>query len=230
MSATASTEEAHRNNDSTNGMTPDFVEFQVDRVGHPRRRLRLGGHSYTFGSGEGCSVRLEDAGVRKTHAILMRQDDRLLIRGYGIAILVNGIRVTEAWLQVQDNIQLGQYTLTLLQDGAQPGSSRRKPNPGGDATTTKPVPPSRTVKQQAEPLSQATHNVPPVSGLRFGKQSPSPTIPRSTSDSDRGTRRIRQPSPKQVRAKSSTQLPTFLCRWDAFGFQAISKLAFLRSH
>ncbi|QDV71397.1 hypothetical protein Poly24_51330 [Rosistilla carotiformis] len=128
MSAPANTHKPTQNSGSDGPSTNDYVEFQVDRVGHPRRRLRLSGQSYTFGSGEGCSVRLEDPSLRKTHAILIRQQDRLLVRGYGIAILVNGIRVTEAWLEPQDNIQLGDYTLTLLQGVRNPGSPTTQPS------------------------------------------------------------------------------------------------------
>ncbi|WP_417744608.1 FHA domain-containing protein [Rosistilla oblonga] len=128
MSAPANTQKPTQNQDPEGPRTEDYLEFQVDRVGHPRRRLRLSGQSYTFGSGEGCSVRLEDPSLRKTHAILIRQQDRLLIRGYGIAILVNGIRVTEAWLEERDNVQLGDYTLTLLQ-GVPKSNNPSAPSP-----------------------------------------------------------------------------------------------------
>ncbi|QDS90872.1 hypothetical protein EC9_50900 [Rosistilla ulvae] len=148
MSAPANTQKPTQDLGSGGPGNEDYLEFQVDRVGHPRRRLRLSGQSYTFGSGDGCSVRLEDSSLRKTHAILIRQQDRLLVRGYGIAILVNGIRVTEAWLEEGDNLQLGDYTLTLLQ-GVRDSSVVQPPAEPGQAPAAMTMPPGSPFAEAA---------------------------------------------------------------------------------
>lgn len=95
--------------------TQAALEFRVQRDGHPSRRLRLSGQSYTFGSGEGCSVRLDDESVREMHALLIRQEAGILIRGYGIAVIVNGQGVGEAWLEQGDQFELGQFRFTLTE-------------------------------------------------------------------------------------------------------------------
>ncbi len=49
---------------TTIGSDADAIEFRVIRVGAPVRRLRLTGNRYTFGSAEGCSIRLSDSALR----------------------------------------------------------------------------------------------------------------------------------------------------------------------
>ena len=44
----------------SNASETDAIEFRVIRPGAPVRRLRLTGNRYTFGSAEGCSIRLND--------------------------------------------------------------------------------------------------------------------------------------------------------------------------
>ncbi len=92
----------------------DAIEFRVTRDGSPSRRLRLSGRRYTFGSGDGCSIRLTDVLLRPMHAVLIRDAHRVLVRAYSVPILVNGNRTTEAALSVGDLLQLGSYRLELL--------------------------------------------------------------------------------------------------------------------
>ncbi len=90
------------------------IEFRVLRNGSPTRRLRLSGARYTFGSGEGCSICLDDSSLRPLHAVLIRDTERVVLRAYSIPIEVNGDRTTEVSLQVGDVIRLGAYRLELL--------------------------------------------------------------------------------------------------------------------
>ncbi len=92
----------------------EAIEFRVTRDGSPSRRLRLSGRRYTFGSGEGCSIRLADVSLRPMHAVLIRDAHRVLVRAYSVPILVNGNRTTEAALSVGDRLQLGAYCLEML--------------------------------------------------------------------------------------------------------------------
>lgn len=193
MSAPANTQQPTEITGSGGPTSEDYLEFQVDRVGHPRRRLRLNGHSYTFGSGEGCSVRLEDPSLRKTHAILIRQQDRLLVRGYGIAILVNGIRVTEAWLEEHDNLQLGDYTLTLLR-----GIRREKPKTAAAASNR---PASFADLQQSPFADTARHYVdlpretPPTPPIARSRRKEGGTDSSRLSFAD-GMRLVSKPTPQ----------------------------------
>ncbi|MCC9599127.1 hypothetical protein LOC67_01045 [Stieleria sp. JC731] len=90
------------------------IEFRVIRPGSPVRRLRLTGNRYTFGSGEGCSIRLEDETLRPMHAVLLRDAHRVLMRAYSVPLEHNGDRVTETDLRVGDIIRMGDYRFELL--------------------------------------------------------------------------------------------------------------------
>jgi predicted nucleic acid-binding Zn-ribbon protein len=90
------------------------IEFRVTCPGSPVRRLRLTGNRYTFGSAEGCSIRLSDDTLRPMHAVLLRDASRIIVRAYSAPIQVNASRTTEASLQVGDVLRLGQYQFELL--------------------------------------------------------------------------------------------------------------------
>ena len=92
----------------------ESLEFRVTCPGSPVRRLRLTGSRYTFGSAEGCSIRLSDENLRPMHAVLLRDASRILVRAYSVPLQVNGIRTTEATLVVGDVLRLGQYQFELL--------------------------------------------------------------------------------------------------------------------
>ncbi|PAY20075.1 hypothetical protein CKO51_08245 [Rhodopirellula sp. SM50] len=97
---------------ATTGQTA--LEFRVIRPGAPVRRLRLTGNRYTFGSGEGCSIRLDDESLRPMHAVLLRDAHRILMRAYSVPLECNGNRVTESVLRLGDIIRMGQYRFELL--------------------------------------------------------------------------------------------------------------------
>lgn len=90
------------------------LEFRVIRPGAPVRRLRLTGNRYTFGSGEGCSIRLDDESLRPMHAVLLRDAHRILMRAYSVPLECNGSRVTESVLRLGDIIRMGNYRFELL--------------------------------------------------------------------------------------------------------------------
>ena len=92
----------------------ESLEFRVTCPGSPVRRLRLTGSRYTFGSAEGCSIRLSDENLRPMHAVLLRDGSRILVRAYSVPLQVNGIRTTEATLVVGDVLRLEQYQFELL--------------------------------------------------------------------------------------------------------------------
>lgn len=93
--------------------TDSTIEFRVSRPGTPRRLLKLVGSRYTIGSGVECSVRLDDASVRSTHAVLTRDSKAVRLRAYGAPITVNGRPTTESELYVGDNFLIGEYSFEL---------------------------------------------------------------------------------------------------------------------
>ncbi len=92
------------------------IEFRVRRKGQPTRRLRLPGARYTLGSGTGCSIQLEDASLRPLHAVLIRDDERILVRAYSIPFQINNRRMSEGLLSVGDRLSLGAYEFELLEN------------------------------------------------------------------------------------------------------------------
>ncbi|MEO1615819.1 MAG: FHA domain-containing protein [Planctomycetota bacterium] len=96
------------------------IEFRVVRPGLPVRRLKLTGNRYTFGSGEGCSIRLDDESLRPMHAVLLRDAHRVLMRAYSVPLDCNGERVTETTLRVGDVIRMGSYRFELLSGPVDP--------------------------------------------------------------------------------------------------------------
>ncbi len=96
------------------GTDSDGIEFRVVRPGAPVRRLRLTGNRYTFGSVDGCSIRLNDSSLRPMHAVLIRDAVRVLVRAYSVPIEVNGSLTTESELHIGDVLRLGTYDFELL--------------------------------------------------------------------------------------------------------------------
>ena len=90
------------------------VEFRVTCSGSPVRRLRLTGNRYTFGSAEGCSIRLSDETLRPMHAVLLRDASRVIVRAYSVPVQVNTSRTNEAHLRAGDVLRLGQFQFELL--------------------------------------------------------------------------------------------------------------------
>lgn len=90
------------------------LEFRVSRPGRPVRRMRLSGKRYTFGSGAGCSIRLDDTTLRGMHAVLLRRPGRCFIRAYSVPVLVNGRHFSEVDLAEGDVIELGSYRFELM--------------------------------------------------------------------------------------------------------------------
>lgn len=93
----------------------ESIEFRILRSESPARRLRLTGNRYTFGSADGCSIRLSDPSLRPMHAVLIRDRGRVLVRAYSSPIEVNGERVAETTIEVGDQLKLGEYTFELLE-------------------------------------------------------------------------------------------------------------------
>ena len=106
------------------------IELRVIRDGSPARRLRINTARCTFGSAEGCTVRLSDSSLLPLHAVIVRQADRVLIRSESTAIEVNGQPTSESLLACGDVFRLGSYlfeTLSLPQapaDSAQDQAQR----------------------------------------------------------------------------------------------------------
>ncbi len=90
------------------------IELRVTRAGIPARRLRINSTRCTFGSGEGCTVRLSDASLRPLHAVIVRDGGRIMIRGYSVPLDVNGQYVVESFLSLGDVVRLGEYCFELI--------------------------------------------------------------------------------------------------------------------
>lgn len=92
----------------------DFVELRVTRAGAPTRRLQVHAPRCTFGSGEGCTVRLSDPALRSLHAVLLRDAAGVRICADAIAIEVNDQPAMQAPLERGDTFRLGPFCFELL--------------------------------------------------------------------------------------------------------------------
>jgi|GEM_PF-3609231 len=90
------------------------IELRVTRAGIPARRLRINSTRCTFGSGEGCTVRLSDASLRPLHAVILRDGGRIMIRGYSVPLEINGQHVVESFLSLGDVVRLGHYCFEMI--------------------------------------------------------------------------------------------------------------------
>ncbi|MEM6687976.1 MAG: FHA domain-containing protein [Planctomycetota bacterium] len=120
-SPTKSTED-DKNQANTNFHAMDFA---VTYRGQPSRRLRLTGYRYTFGSAEGCSIRVSNDLVRPIHAVLHRVGDSITIRSYSEPLVVNDTAVTSSELNTGDGFKLGNYVFTLTRVSGNPNDSIR---------------------------------------------------------------------------------------------------------
>ncbi|WP_186775699.1 FHA domain-containing protein [Rubripirellula tenax] len=146
----------------------DSIEFRVILPGSPVRRLRLTGNRYTFGSAEGCSIRLNDDALRPMHAVLIRDRARVLVRAYSVPIEVNGTRTTEAALSVGDVLRLGTYQFELISISTgvsqQPGEramdettdrlAELRKNVFGDQPIANPTPVARSSSRAELPAAE----------------------------------------------------------------------------
>lgn len=133
----------------TTAIADSTIEFRVSRPGSPRRRLKLVGSRYTIGSGPECSVRLDDPSVRPLHAVLERENGRVLLRAYGAPILLNGRAVAEGELVVDNHFQIGPYDFELSVG----------PHLMGGKAATKSAQRSPSFPPQPQPESNAKPNV-----------------------------------------------------------------------
>ncbi len=90
------------------------IEFRVIHSGSPARRMRLNTTRCTLGSGEGCTVRLNDSTLRSMHAVILRDANRVLLRAYTVPIEVNGHLTGETFLHLGDTFILGSYHFELV--------------------------------------------------------------------------------------------------------------------
>jgi len=134
--------------------SPQAIEFRVTRSGTSPRRLRLTGHRYTFGHGDGCTIRLNDPTLRPMHAVLIREATRIQVRSLAGPIEINGTSQTEAGLMPGDKFCLGAYEFELLSGNASDRSftdhrsAARQPQlsiGGGAASSPRTLPPGDEV-------------------------------------------------------------------------------------
>lgn len=114
----------------------DAIEFRVTCPDSPTRRLRLCGTRYSFGCGDGCSIRLSDDGLLPLHAVLIRETDRVLVRAHSVPIEINDDRVAEGALRLGDRLRLGSYLFELVGSHlpALPDATIRGPSEMGRAS------------------------------------------------------------------------------------------------
>lgn len=90
------------------------VQLALRVSGEEQAPLELAGEKTTVGSGQSCTLRLTQEGVRPLHCLITRGDQGLTIRRWADGTLLNGELFTEAPLQLGDRLTLGPVELELI--------------------------------------------------------------------------------------------------------------------
>lgn len=130
------------------------IEFRVVRGTAPVRRLRLTGSRYTFGSADGCSIRLNDPSLRPMHAVLIRETGRIYVRAYSVPVVVNNKPVKDAALAIGDRLELGEYCFELI--SVDHSTDFKSPEPKSVLTDPMPTHFSSSPAAKSNPFEQAT--------------------------------------------------------------------------
>ena len=77
--------------------------------------LAMEGRVALIGRAESCQLMLRDHSVSRYHAAVVRTPKGAWIVDLhgGEGVLINGVRVTWAWLEDGDNVRIGQFTSIL---------------------------------------------------------------------------------------------------------------------
>ncbi len=99
------------------------MEPEILVVSGPRlsERFALGGGEMRIGRAPGSTIQLDESGVAWEHCVIRASEGRcrLMDQRTGAGTFVNGMRVTEHWLEPGDQISIG-ATVLLYRDGAEP--------------------------------------------------------------------------------------------------------------
>jgi hypothetical protein len=184
----------------------------------PRRRLKLVGTRYTIGSDPECSVRLEHDSVRPLHAVLVRDCDRVVVRGLGQTIRVNGLAVSETPLRLGDSFTIGLYEFELTRVPAR-GASSEADSSGGNRSAAaadddaKVIPRRRlslanTLRALADDPAAVDRNVPHADSTPPGRSNPVRSNPVPSSASSQAAVAATQTDDSPTTQSPTAQAPT----------------------
>src|SRR5688500_4214631 len=71
------------------------------------RLVRLRGANCTVGSDNQCTLRLRAAGVSPLHCLILRGNDRTIVRSLSGVTRINGQDISEANLELGDRLMIG---------------------------------------------------------------------------------------------------------------------------
>jgi predicted component of type VI protein secretion system len=93
-----------------------FAWLEIIHGEVPDPRFDLGVEDILLGRGRECQIQLQDPRVSRQHALIRFENDRYLILDQGSAngVMVNGERVSQAELEHEDVIVLGDTSLRFL--------------------------------------------------------------------------------------------------------------------
>lgn len=92
-----------------------FLHVVISINGSELHRYNFSDTEILIGRGPDCDVLLDNAGVSRTHAKVLRLEDRIQILDLdsGNGTFVNGEKVSEAFITSGDTVGIGKFSLTL---------------------------------------------------------------------------------------------------------------------
>src|SRR5687768_13491261 len=93
----------------TDPRAPTQTELTLCVCGTPQngRLVRLRGANCTVGSDSQCTLRLRATGVSPLHCLILRGDERTIVRSLSGVTRINGRDISEANLEVGDRLTIG---------------------------------------------------------------------------------------------------------------------------
>ena len=102
------------------GCPPGELALRVRGATRAERTVRLSAQKCTLGSDPGCTLPLEELGIRPLHCLILRGESQTVVRRWSPDTRLNGRDFSDALLQSGDKLPLGPLELEVLPWAAAP--------------------------------------------------------------------------------------------------------------
>ena len=90
--------------------------LEIDKGDGRARTFHMSGAKCAIGSDERCEIRLKGTGVRPVHCVILRGDDRTIVRRWAGNTWLNGRTFNDTTLHQGDELRLGNLCIRVVED------------------------------------------------------------------------------------------------------------------